>query len=151
MEKPNTTRRGWKCRVQGNQNLLCGLVMRSNCCCDSHSTTRPVSCKKVSIYFAQTQTWSPLLLLLLLWDVVGFRGQRQEVEVKVIFLESMQICCPHENGTAAFSDFSTLRPVFKKVHFQDPRGRSAKMMQKMCATKSVEASDRETTGWVPMR
>ena len=36
-----------------------------------------------------------------------------------------------------FSDFYTLRPVFKKVrfqalHFQDPCGRSAKTMQYMC-------------------
>ena len=32
-------------------------------------------------------------------------------------LESMQIHRPHENGKAAFSDFSTLRPVFKKCIF----------------------------------
>ena len=30
----------------GNQNHLCGPIMRSNCCCNSHSTTRQVSCKK---------------------------------------------------------------------------------------------------------
>ena len=39
----------------------------------------------------------------------------------------MQIRRPHENGRAAFSDFSTLRPIFKKVcfrglRFQDPCG-----------------------------
>ena len=39
---------------------------------------------------------------------------------------------PHENGRAAFSDFSTLRPVFKKVRFRDPCGRSAKTMQCVC-------------------
>ena len=42
----------------------------------------------------------------------------------------MQIRCPHENTRAAFSDFSTLRPGFKKV--QDPCGRSAKTMQNVC-------------------
>ena len=31
----------------------------------------------------------------------------------------MRIRRPHENRRAAFSDFSTLRPVFKKVRFQD--------------------------------
>ena len=46
MEKPNTTRRRRKWLVQGYQNRLCGPIMRSNCCCDSHSTTRRVSCKK---------------------------------------------------------------------------------------------------------
>ena len=55
----------------------------------------------------------------------------------VIVLESMRIRRPHENGRAAFSDFSTLRPIFKKVRFQalrfqDPYGRSAKTMQYMC-------------------
>uniref|UniRef100_A0A671UHG4 THAP-type domain-containing protein n=1 Tax=Sparus aurata TaxID=8175 RepID=A0A671UHG4_SPAAU len=49
----------------------------------------------------------------------------------------MQIRRQHENVRAAFSDFSTLRPVFKKVRFQalrfqDPYGRSAKTMQYMC-------------------
>ena len=42
------------------------------------------------------------------------------------------------NARAAFSDFSTLRPVFKKVRFQDPYGRSAKTMQYM----SVFAKER---------
>ena len=50
---------------------------------------------------------------------------------------SMQIRCPRDNGRAASSDFSTLRLVFKKVHFQalrfqDPCGWSAKTMQYMC-------------------
>ena len=41
------------------------------------------------------------------------------------------------NGRAAFSEFSALRPVFKKVcfqalRFQDPCGQSAKMVQYMC-------------------
>ena len=72
----------------------CGPLMRSNCCCDSHSTTRRVSCKKGSISSAaRTQACSPsLLLLLLLWDVTGFRGRRKEVEGwgdGVIVLESM--------------------------------------------------------------
>ena len=31
---------------------------------------------------------------------------------------SMWIHRPHENARAAFLDFSTLRPGFKKVHFQ---------------------------------
>ena len=122
--------------MQGNQNRLCGPIMRWNCCCNSHSNTRRVSCKKGSISSAaRSQACSPpllLLLLLFLWDVAGFRGRRQEVEGwgnGVIVLESMRIRCPHENERAAFSDFSTLRPVFKKVHFQDPCGRSAKTMQ----------------------
>ena len=105
--------------------------MRSNCCCDSHSTTRRVSCKKGSISSAaRTRACSPPLLLLLLWDVAGWGNG-------VIILESMRIRCPHENGRAAFLDFSTLRPIFKKVHFQalrfqDPYGRSAKTMQYAC-------------------
>ena len=49
----------------------------------------------------------------------------------------MRIRHPHENGRAAFSDFSTLRPVFKEVRFQallfqDPCERSAKAMQYVC-------------------
>ena len=49
----------------------------------------------------------------------------------------MQIRCPRENARAVFSDFSTLRPGFKKVHLQglclqDPCGRLAKTMQNMC-------------------
>ena len=71
---------------------------------------------------------------------MGFRGQRQEVKGwgdGVIVLQSMHIRCPHENGRAAFSDFSTPRPVFKKVHFQalhfqDLYGQLAKMMQYIC-------------------
>ena len=52
---------------------------------------------------------------------------------KVIVLESMRIHCPDEYVRTAFWDFSTLRPVFKKVRFQalrfqDPCGRSAKTM-----------------------
>ena len=48
----------------------------------------------------------------------------------------MRICRPHENGRAAFSDFSTLRLVLKKVRFQvlsfqDPCGPSAKTVQYM--------------------
>ena len=78
MEKPNTTRRRWEWRVQGNHNRSCGPIMRSNCCCDSHSTTGRVSYKKGSISSAaRTRACRPplLLLLLLLWDVAGFRGR----------------------------------------------------------------------------
>ena len=85
MEKPNTTRRRWKWLLQGNQNRSCGSLMRSNCCCDSQSTTRRVRYKKDSI-FCSTIT--------------------------------------SKNARAAFLDFSTLRPSFKKVCFQDPCGRS---------------------------
>ena len=68
MEKPNTTRRRRKWLVQGNvQNRLCGTIMKSNCCCDSHSTTRRVRCKNMNT------SSSPPLLLLLLWDVAGFK------------------------------------------------------------------------------
>ena len=54
-----------------------------------------------------------------------------------LFLESMQIRCPHENGRATFLDYSTLRPTFKKVRFQALRFQdlcvlSAKTMQYMC-------------------
>ena len=100
-------RRKWL--VQGNQNHLCGPLMRSNCCCDSHSTTRQVSCKKGSISSAaRTQACGPPLLLLLRY-VAGFRGQLQEVEEwgdGVIVLESMWIRCLHENERATFSDYS---------------------------------------------
>ena len=112
--------------------------MRSNCCWDSHSTTRRESCKKGWISSAaRTRACRPplLLLLLLLWDVEG-RGD------DVIILESMQIRRPHENGRAAFSDFSTLRPVFKKVCLQDPCGRSAKTMQNVCFRKRALSSGR---------
>ena len=116
-DRLNTTRRRWKWLLQGNQNCLCGPLMRSNCCCDLHSTTVRVSCKKGSISSAaRTGACSPpLLLLLLLWDVAVFRGQRQEVEGwddGVIVSERMQIRRPHKNGRAAFSDFSTQRPFF---------------------------------------
>ena len=52
----------------------------------------------------------------------------------IIVLESMRIRHPHENGRAAFLDFFTLTPVFKRLrfqalHFQDPCGSLAKMMQ----------------------
>ena len=117
--------------MQGNQNRLCGLLMRSYCWCNSHSTTMRVSCKKGS------QACSPPLLLLL-WDVAGFRGWRLEVEWwDDGVIQSMQIRRPHENTGAAFLDFSTLTPGFKKVRLQtlclqDPWGRSAKTMQNMC-------------------
>ena len=117
---------------------LCGPLMRSNCCCDSHSTTRRVSCKKGSICSAAWTWASSPPLLLLLWDVAGFRVRRQEGWGDgVIVSESMQIRHPHRNGRAAFSDFSTLGPVFKKVRFQplcfqDLCGRSAKTMQYIC-------------------
>ena len=95
--------------------------MRSNCCCDLHLTTRQVSCEKGSISsVARTQACSPPLLLLLLWDVAGFRGRRQEVEGwghGAIVLESMRIRCSHEKGRAVFLDFFTLRPIFKKCAF----------------------------------
>ena len=138
MEKLNTRRRRQKWLEQGNQNTLCGPIMRWNCCCDSHSTTMRVSCKKGSIASAaQTQACSPPLLLSLLWDVAGFRGRRQVVvgwDDGVIDKESMQIPCPHENTREAFLDFSTLRPGFKKVRLQalclqDQCGGS---MQNMC-------------------
>ena len=62
--------------------------MRSNCCCDSHSTTRRVSCKKGSISSAaRTRACSQPLLLLLSWDVAGWGDG-------VIVLESMQIRRP---------------------------------------------------------
>ena len=100
--------------------------MRSNCCCNSHSTTRRVSCKKGSMSsVAWTRACSLPLLLLLLWDVAGWGDG-------VIILESMRIRHPHENRRAAFSEFSTLRPVLKKVRFQDPYGWSAKTMQYVC-------------------
>ena len=120
MEKPNTTRRRRKWLLQGNQNRLFGPLMRSNCCCDSHSTTRQVNCKKGSISSAARTQACILSLVLLLRDVAGFRGRRQEVEGwdnGVIVLESMRIGCPYKSGRPAFSDFSTLRPVFKKSAF----------------------------------
>ena len=86
--------------------------MRSNCCWDSHSTTRRVSCKKGWISsVAQTRACSPPSLLLLLWDVDGC-GDR------VIVLESIWIRRPHENRRAVILDFSTLRPVFR-IHVDD--------------------------------
>ena len=67
--------------MQGNQNRSRGSIMRSNCCCDSQSTTTRVGCKKGSISsVARTRACSPPLLLLLLWNVTGFRVQRLEVE-----------------------------------------------------------------------
>ena len=67
--------------MQGNQKRSYGPIMRSNCCCDSHSTTRRVSWKKGSISSAAwTQACSPPLLLLLWWDVTGFGGRRLEVD-----------------------------------------------------------------------
>ena len=68
-------------------------------------------------------------------------GKRSKVRGRwgdgVIDPQRMRNRCPNENTTAAFWDFSTLRPGFKKVllqalRFQDPFGRSAKMMQNMC-------------------
>ena len=85
----------------------------------------------------------------------GFRGWRQEVEGwgdGVIVSESMQIRCPHENGRAVFLDFSTLRPVFKKVcfqalRFQDPCGRSAKTTQYMYVFTKERFSCRRPLRW----
>ena len=48
------------------------------------------------------------------------------------FREVCRFAVHTRTGRAAFLDFSTLRPVFKKVRFQDPCGRSAKTMQYMC-------------------
>ena len=90
-----------------------------------------------------SQACSPPLLLLLLRDATGFRGRRLEVEGwgdGVIIPESMLIRRQH-----VFSDFSTLRPSFKKVRFQalrfqDPCGRVAKTMQYMCVSTKDGAS-----------
>ena len=75
--------------------------------------------KRLNILCAQTQACTPPLLVLL-WDVTWWGDG------------SMPIRCPDENGRAAFSDFSTLKALFKKVCFQEPYGRSAKTMQYMC-------------------
>ena len=125
--------------MQGNQNHLCEPIMRSNCFCDSYSTTRRV---RPNMFAAQTLSCSLplLLLLLLLWGVAGLRGWRLEAEgwgVGVIDRQSMWICCPNDNTRAAFSNFSTLRLGFKKVRLQDPFGRSAKMMQNVCLHTKV--------------
>ena len=68
----------------------------------------------------------------------------------MIVSESMRIHCPYENGRAAFSDFSTLRPIFKKMRFQDPCGQSAKMIQYMCifvwTASKVLSIDLNTSG-----
>ena len=68
-------------------------------------------------------------------------AQRSRLEVEgwgdgIIVSESMQIRHAHENGRAAFSDFSTLRPVFKKVRFHAPCGQLAKTMQNVCLHKN---------------
>ena len=52
-------------------------------------------------------------------------------------LHQKQIRRPHDKRRAAFSEFSTLRPVLKKMRFQvmrfqDPCGWSVKTMQYMC-------------------
>ena len=92
--------------MQGNQNRWCGPLMRSNCCCDSHSTTMWVSCKKGSISSAaRTRACSPPLLLLLLWDVAGLRGRRQEVEGRgnaAIISESMPSTWKREGCVIGF-------------------------------------------------
>ena len=54
-------------------------------------------------------------------------------------LVHMWIRWPHGNARAVFSDFSTRRTGFKKVHLQaqrlqDPCSRSAKTMQNMCVS-----------------
>ena len=55
----------------------------------------------------------------------------------IIVSDTMRICRPHENARAVFSDFSTLRPVFKKVSFQalrfhNPCERLVKTIQYVC-------------------
>ena len=56
----------------------------------SYSTTMPVSCKKDSISSA-ARVCSPPFLLLMLWDVAGFRGWRLEVEGwEIGIIESMR-------------------------------------------------------------
>ena len=44
--------------MQGNQKRLCGSIMRSNCCSDSHPTTRRVSYKK-----HKQKQWSAIVVV----------------------------------------------------------------------------------------
>ena len=110
--------------MQGNQNLLCGPVMMLNCCCNSHSTTRHVNCKKGCILLRHEHKHVVSIVV-----VVVMRRrwvQRSEARGRGVgrwrhrYSKSMQIRRPHENGRAAFSFFIffTLRPIFKKVRFQ---------------------------------
>ena len=99
--------------MQGNQDRLCGLIMKSNCCCDSHSTTIRV---RKAQYLLQHKHKHVVRLMLLLWDIAGLRGWRLEVEGRgddTIDMESVQIRCPHKNARAGFLDFYTLRPELK--------------------------------------
>ena len=77
-------------------------------------------------------------LPLLSRDVAGFRGRRLEVEGGAMASSFRTVCgfAVHMKMEAAFPDFSTLRPGFKKacfqaLRFQNPYGRSAKTMQYM--------------------
>ena len=64
----------------------------------------------------------------------------------IIVLESLLIPCPYENRRAAFSDFSTPRPVFKKVciqalRFQDPFGRSTFVNNRWCKLGHIRVKE----------
>ena len=98
--------------MQGNQNRLCRPLMRSNCCCDSHSHSREAQyllrhehkhlVRRCCCHYETSQ---------------GLRGRRLEVEGwggGIIDTQNMQIRCPYENARPAFSDSSTLGPGFKK-------------------------------------
>ena len=109
--------------------------MRLNCCCDSHSTTRHASSRKAQYLLQHEHEHVGRRCCCCYINVAGFRGQRLEVEGwgdGVTVSERMRIHRPLEDGSAAFSDFSTLRPVFKKVRCHDLCGRLAETMQYVC-------------------
>ena len=77
-----------------NQNRLCGLIIRSNCCYDSYSTTRRV---RLNIFCSM----NPSMLSAIV--VVVMRHRRGGAIVSSI----RKVC-----------RFSTMRPGFKEVHLQ---------------------------------
>ena len=83
-------------------------IMGSNCCCDSHSTTRWVSCKKGSIS-SVARSQAEVRHCCCRRSV-----QRSEARGRAVGW----ICLLHENARALSSDFSTLRPGFKKCIFR---------------------------------
>ena len=119
--------------MQGNQNRLCGPLMRSNCCCDSHSTTRQVSCKKGSISSA-ARTRVCKLPLLLLWEACSSEVECKRSRGGVMASSFWKVCrfAVHMK-TGGLRFFGFLKKVrFQALRFQDLCGRSAKTMQYMC-------------------
>ena len=96
-------------KVEYQAQLTCTkTIMRSNCCCDSHSTARRVSCKK-----HEHKRQSAIVVVMRRRGVQRSKARGRGVgRWRHRFGKFEDL--PYTGKWVTFSDFSTLRPSFKK-------------------------------------